>query len=201
MTQSARRAATYQDIAALPEHLVGEIVAGELQVSPRPAIPHALGTSALGATLVPRYQFGDGGPGGWWILDEPELHLGQDVVVPDLAGWRRTRMPELPRDSFVTLAPDWVCEFVSPFTSRFDRTKKLPLYARERIPHLWLLDPSAETLEVFRLEGEHWVLIGSHGGDDVVRAEPFEQIEIDLKRIWGDSVSGSLPQPQPYPAA
>ncbi|HEY4159503.1 MAG TPA: Uma2 family endonuclease [Polyangiaceae bacterium] len=185
MTLPVRRPATYDDIVALPEHVVGEIVGGELQVSPRPAIGHALGSSALGATLMPRFQFGDGGPGGWWILDEPELHFGEDVVVPDLAGWRKERMPELPRKTFLTATPDWVCEFLSPSTSRFDRTKKIPLYAHARIPHLCLFDTLAETLEVFRLESAHWVLLGAHGGDDVVRAEPFDAVALELKRIWG----------------
>jgi Uma2 family endonuclease len=185
MTQPARRPATYDDILALPEHLVGEIVDGELSVSPRPAVPHAIGTSALGATLVTRMQFGDGGPGGWWILDEPELHLAEHIVVPDIAGWRRERMPELPRDTFITITPDWVCEALSPGTARFDRTRKLPLYARLGVSHLWLFDPNIETLETYRLESGHWVLLATHAGDEVVRAEPFEAIEVDLRRIWG----------------
>ncbi len=185
MTLSARRPATYEDILALPEHLVGEIVDGELIASPRPAVPHAVGASALGATLVTRMQFGDGGPGGWWILDEPELHLSEHVVVPDIAGWRRERMPAPPRDAFVTVVPNWVCEVLSPATGRFDRTRKLPLYARLGVAHLWLLDPSLETLEAYRLESGHWVLLGTHASDDVVSTEPFEAIELDLKRLWG----------------
>jgi hypothetical protein len=130
MTLAARRQATYDDLLALPEHVVGEIVGGELVVSPRPSVPHSLGASALGATLLPPFQFGDaGGPGGWWILDEPEVHLSEDVVVPDLAGWRRERMPSPPTEAFVTLPPDWVCEVLSLSTSRHDRTKK---------PWLWI---------------------------------------------------------------
>ena len=185
MTQPAQRRATYEDILALPEHVVGEIIDGELSVSPRPAIPHAIGTSALGATLVTRMQFGDGGPGGWWILDEPELHLEEHVVVPDIAGWRRARMAEPPREAHLSLLPDWVCEVLSPATGRFDRTRKLPLYARLGLPHLWLLDPALETLEVYRLESSRWVLLATHAGDDLVRAEPFEAVEVDLRRVWG----------------
>jgi hypothetical protein len=185
MTLPARRSATYDDLVALPEHLVGELVAGELHVSPRPAVPHSVSASALGATLLTRMQFGDGGPGGWWILDEPELHLVEDVVVPDIAGFRRERLPAPPREGFLTLAPDWVCEVLSPSTSRFDRTKKLPIYAQAHVPHLWLLDPLNETLETYRLEGEYWVLLATHGGEDVVRAEPFDMVELDLKRLWG----------------
>jgi len=185
MTLPARRPATYDDIVALPEHLVGELIAGVLQVSPRPAGPHAVGASALGATLLTRMQFGDGGPGGWWILDEPEIHLDADVVVPDIAGWRRERLPTPPREGVFTLAPDWVCEVLSPSTSRFDRTKKLPVYARGLIPYLWLLDPLNETLEIYRLERENWMLLATHGGEDLVHAEPFGMVEIDLKRLWG----------------
>ncbi len=185
MTSPARRPATYEDIATLPENLVGEIVDGELQVSPRPAIPHAMSASALGASLLPRMQFGDGGPGGWWILAEPEIHLTDDVVVPDLGGWRRDRLPSPPREPYLTLAPDWVCEILSPSTSRFDRTKKLPVYARAGIQHLWLVDPLSETLEVYRLEGGYWVLLATHGGDAIIRIPPFEAIDVHLKRLWG----------------
>lgn len=185
MTQPARRTATYDDNLALPERLVGEIVDGDLSVSPRPGVPHTIGTSALGATLVTRMQFGDGGPGGRWILDEPELHLADQIVVPDIAGWRRERMAEPPRDAVITITPDWICEALSPTTARFDRSRKLPLYARLGVPHLWLLDASLETLEVYRLESGHWVLLATHAGDDVVRAEPFDSIEVNLKRLWG----------------
>jgi hypothetical protein len=122
-TQPAQRPATYEDILALPEHVVGEIVDGELSVSPRPAVRHTMGTSALGGTLVTGMQFGDGGPGGCWILDEPEVHLAEHVVVPDIAGWRRERLPELPSDAFITVASDWICEALSPATARFDRTR------------------------------------------------------------------------------
>ncbi len=186
MTLLARRPATYEDLLALPEHVVGEIVGGDLVVSPRPAVPQAVGASALGATLLPPFQFGDGGgPGGWWILDEPELHLNDDIVVPDLAGWRRERLPRLPTDAFLTLPPDCVCEVLSPSTSRHDRTKKLPIYARVGVPHLWLLDPLAQMLEVFGLEGGHWVLLAAHGGDETLNVVPFESVAVDLKRLWG----------------
>jgi hypothetical protein len=155
-------APTYDDLVALAEHVVGELIAGELHVSPRAAIPHAVAASALDATLLTRMQFGDGGPGGWWILDEPELHLAEDVVVPELAGWRRERLTAAPREGFLTLAPDWVCGPLSHATSRVDRSKKLPLYAGARIQHLCLLDPLNETLEIDRHEGEYWVLLATY---------------------------------------
>lgn len=182
--QSARRRATYADIIALPEHVVGEIISGDLVVNPRPAAPHAIAASSLGATLVPPLQFGDGGPGGWWILDEPELHLGEDVLVPDLAGWRRERLSVPPRDTAFTVRPDWICEVLSPSTSRIDRTKKLPVYAGWGVPHLWLLDPLAQMLEVYELHQGHWTLLSAYGGEEVVRAVPFEVVALDLKRFW-----------------
>jgi hypothetical protein len=191
VTQPARRPPTYDDIAALPDNVVGEILGGELVVSPRPAPQHAVAASALGGTLIPPLQFGDGGPGGWWILDEPEPHLAENVVVPDLAGWRRERMPSLPGGPFFTLAPDWVCEVLSPSTSRIDRTKKLPIYARAAVGHLWLVDPQAQTLEVFRLDAAGWVLHSVYGARDVVNAPPFEGVQVRLDRLWGVEPSSS----------
>jgi Uma2 family endonuclease len=184
MTLPARRPATYADLAALPENVVGEILDGELVVSPRPAPRHAATSSALGVTLGAPFQFGDGGPGGWWIIDEPELHLEENVLVPDLAGWRRERMPVLPEEAFFALAPDWVCEVLSPSTRRTDRTKKLPLYARAAIPHVWLVDPLSQTLEIYGLESGRWVLLATHGGEETVRAVPFESVAFDLARLW-----------------
>ena len=177
--------ATYADIEALPEHLVGELIEGELFVSPRPASLHTLAGSNLGGQLNP---FGQrtppGGRGGWWILDEPELHLGRNVVVPDLAAWRKERMPEYPDAPFFTLAPDWVCEIASPSTSRVDRLKKLPLYGREGVGHAWIIDPPLRTLEILRWHDGHWVIVSTHGDDERVRAEPFEALELELAGLW-----------------
>jgi Uma2 family endonuclease len=147
------RPATYDDLLALPEHVVGEIIDGELHVSPRPAPRHAHAKSVLGGELGPPFHGGRGGPGGWWILDEPELHLREDVLVPDLAGWRRSRMASLPETAYFPFAPDWACEVLSPTTTRLDRSKKLRVSARERVGHAWLIDPAARTLEILRLEG------------------------------------------------
>lgn len=176
--------ARYEDLAALPPHVVGEIVDGELHVSPRPASPHARASSVLGTELGGPFDRGRGGPGGWILLDEPELHLGPDVLVTDLAGWRRERMPEVPRAAYFTLAPDWVCEVTSPSTARLDRVRKLRAYARERVLHVWLIDPDARTLEVYRLEGERYVLLAQHEDAERVRAEPFEAIELELAALW-----------------
>lgn len=182
-----RRLATYADLCAVPDHLVAEIVAGDLHTSPRPAMPHGVASSALGAEIGTPFQFGRGGPGGWWIIDEPELHFSDDVLVPDLAGWRRTRMPDTPTGAYVTLAPDWVGEVVSPNTERFDRVSKLPVYARERVAHAWLINPIARTLEVYRLDAGQWLLLATHGDDALVRAEPFDAAEIDLLHLWGET--------------
>lgn len=185
-SRPATRPATYDDILALPGHVVGEIIDGELIVSPRPAPRHAVAASVLGGELGPPFHGGRGGPGGWWILFEPELHLGDDVVVPDLAGWRRERMPVMPDTAYFTVAPDWVCEVLSPGTARVDRHKKLAVYARERVGHVWLLDPLQRTLEILRLDKGQWIIAGVHAGDEEVPAAPFESIPLSLARLWAD---------------
>jgi Uma2 family endonuclease len=178
--------ATCADILHVPPHLVAEIIDGTLITSPRPASPHARTSSRLGSSLGPPFDVGAGGPGGWVILDEPELHLGPepDVLVPDLAGWRRERMPELPDAAAFTLAPDWVCEVISPSTEAHDRAGKMPIYAREGVAHLWLVDPLLQTLEVFQLEGRAWMLVSVHRGASRVAAPPFAALELDLALLW-----------------
>lgn len=181
----ARKPATYADLEALPPNLVGEIIAGELYASPRPAMPHAVASSVLGYALIGPFQLGVGGPGGWLIVDEPELHLGEDVLVPDLAGWRWERLPpEALTTSAVKLAPDWLCEVLSPSTEATDRAAKMAVYAREGVRHVWLLNPALRTLEVFRLEGRHYSLLGTHTGEATVRAEPFEALALQLRVLW-----------------
>jgi Uma2 family endonuclease len=182
----AKRRATYQDVLDAPAHVVAEIIDGDLSLMPRPATPHAAAASALGEELGPPFKRGKGGPGGWIILDEPEIHFGEDVVVPDLAGWRRERMPEIPSSPYLTLAPDWVCEVLSPSTEALDRSRKLPLYAREQVSHAWLVDPLQRTLEVLRREGSKWLIIDVFVGDTAVRAEPFDAIALELGVLWAD---------------
>jgi Uma2 family endonuclease len=186
MASTVKRRASYEDLLQVPPHLVAEIVDGELHVSPRPASRHALATSALGSELGPPFHRGRGGPGGWWIIDEPELHFGDDIVVPDLAGWRRDRLPEFPDTPAFTLAPDWACEVVSPSTERLDRAKKMPVYAAAGVPHLWLVNPTARTVEVYRMADGRWLLLATHEGAQQVRAEPFEAVELDLAPLWGE---------------
>lgn len=185
-----RKPATYADLEALPENVVGELIAGVLYASPRPAAPHTVAASRLGGELMGPFERGRGGPGGWILLDEPELHLGEDVLVPDLAGWRLERMPSPPRTAAFTLAPDWVCEVLSPSTRALDRAVKLPVFAREGVRHVWLVDPEARTLEVFRLEGGRYTLLVTHSGLAHVRAEPFEAFELELPFLWGEAQGG-----------
>ena len=179
-----RRRATYQDVLDTPAHRVAEVVDGTLHTHPRPAMPHALASSHLGGELVGPYGKGRGGPGGWWIIDEPELHLDEDILVPDLAGWRRERMPEYPDTAWVTLAPDWVCEVLSASTRRLDLHGKRPIYAREGVGHLWLVDPVDRTLEAFELREGEWVLIGSAKDDEPVTIRPFDAITFSLGDLW-----------------
>lgn len=183
-----RKRPTYADIEALPPGVNGEILAGELIVSPRPAPAHAVAGTELSSVLTFRFRRGEGGPGGWWIVYEPELSLGvdpdYDPVVPDIAGWRRETMPSHPESAQYHVVPDWVCEIVSPRSARTDRILKLPFYARAGVRHAWLVDPLAESLEVYRLEGSTWTLAQTFGGPAKVRAEPFDAVEIDLADLW-----------------
>jgi len=181
-----KRRATYEDLMQVPDHLVAEIIDGELVTSPRPATPHAWASTVLSQDLGPLngHAGGAGRPGGWWILMEPELHFGEDVLVPDVAAWRHERMATVPNAAFFTLAPDWVCEVISPSTGRIDRSRKMTIYAREGVRHLWLVDPLANTIEVYRLDAGRWIVSSNHGGDDVVRAEPFDAIAIAVARWW-----------------
>ncbi|MHB8875101.1 MAG: Uma2 family endonuclease [Myxococcaceae bacterium] len=184
MKKGQQRRATYQDLVALPEHLNGEIIDGELFVSPRPAGAHTFASSSLGYDLIGPFQRGKEGPGGWWIVDEPELHFADDVLIPDLAGWRTERMAVYPNAPHLTLAPDWVCEVLSPSTAVLDRKLKLKVYAREGVGHAWLIEPQLKTLEVLRLEDKGWRVVDTFAGADRVRAEPFDAVELDLGPLW-----------------
>ena len=181
-----RRPATYQDILDAPRGKVAEIIRGALHLHPRPRPRHAQAITSLGDEIVSPFGKGRGGPGGWWILIEPELHLGPDVLVPDLAGWQRARMPSLPDEAGISVPPDWVCEVLSPATRTYDLTEKRDIYAEHGVAHLWLIDPQARTLEAFRLADGAWTLIAALHDDAEVRLPPYEAIAFPLAALWAD---------------
>jgi Uma2 family endonuclease len=189
MGGSAKKQASYADVLNAPPNKVAEIIHGELVLSPRPAGPHSVATSALGEELGPPFKRGRGGPGGWILLDEPELHFAHDVLVPDLAGWRRETMPAVANEPYFTIRPDWVCEVLSPSTERYDRAAKVALYAAAGVAHAWLVNPLLQILEVLALSDVtpgQWSVLGVHYNDARVRAKPFEELELDLAILWRD---------------
>lgn len=185
--------ATYADLEAVPANKVAELIGGVLRVMPRPAPRHANAEGGLLEELRGPFQRGRRGPGGWWIFPEAELHFPDptkpgeiDAVVPDVAGWRRERMPVFPDTAAITLAPDWVCEILSEGNEKWDRGEKMTTYARERVPWAWLLDPIDRTLEVYRLDAGRWLAAGAHRRNARVRVPPFEAIELELEALWGE---------------
>lgn len=185
MVDAGKKDATYQDVLDAPRHMIAQIVDGELNLQPRPARRHTRTASRLGYAIGGPFEYDPQGPGGWIITVGPELHLGGNIVVPDLGGWRQARYPDTEEDEpFYTVAPDWLCEVLSPSTASFDRVKKMRVYCREGVKHVWLVDPQARTLEVFRLDGETYRLVTQHDGSETVRAEPFGAIELQLDLLW-----------------
>ncbi|MBO6938696.1 MAG: Uma2 family endonuclease [Deltaproteobacteria bacterium] len=177
-------AALYARYRTLGEGVRAEIVAGEIRMVPAPRPRHVRTASVLGIRLGGKFGFdSDDGPGGWVILDEPELRFGDEIRIPDLAGWRVERYRE-PEDNPIELVPDWICEILSPSTARSDRKEKMPLYATAGVGHLWIIDPALHTLEVYRREGELWVVAGNYEGEDQVSAEPFTEAALDLGALW-----------------
>ncbi len=191
MADAAERLATYQDVLDAPAHMVAEVIGGRLYTHPRPAPKHGVAHTALTSKLVPPFNFGDGGPGGWLILVEPELHFPAgpsevDILVPDIAGWRNERMPRIPETAYFEIAPDWVCEILSPSTARLDRGGKREVYAREGVTHLWLVDPIVRQLEAFELRGAQWVLLATISGSEEVAVAPFGAVPFSLGSLWRD---------------
>jgi Uma2 family endonuclease len=188
------RRATYEDVLRAPEGLVAELIDGELYTSPRPRIRHARVAGRLIGRLERAFDTGDEGPGGWMILMEPELWLHDDTLVPDIGGWHVDRAPTDPEMWRIDIPPDWICEVLSPSTRRYDRVKKMAIYARHGIGHAWLADPIDRTLEVKRLENGRWTEVATYD-EGLIRAEPFDAIEIDLAKIWGPPPESPLPAP------
>ena len=189
MQETLTRRATYADLEEVPPHLVAEILVGRLVTHPRPTGRHSSVHFRLGNVLGAIFEIGLGGPGGWRFLTEPELHMGGDVAVPELAGWRNEHIPGPPAPDplervKIRLAPDWVCEILSPSTEKYDRNEKREIYASAGVKHLWLVDPRIELLEVFALSTGRWTLVHTFANDDAVRVVPFEAGAFRLGRIW-----------------
>jgi Uma2 family endonuclease len=184
MAEPAKKRATYADIEAAPPHLVAEIIDGTLYTHPRPSPRHNVAATALGMRLGDRFQFGNGGPGGWVFVDEPEIKFGDDILVPDIAAWRRERLNDYPEKNYFTVAPDWVCEVLSASTERRDRGIKRRIYAEASVGHLWLIDPRQQQLEAFELSEGNWSLIGTWYSGDAVRAPPFDAVSFSLADLW-----------------
>ena len=179
--------ATYADILSAPPHLIAEIIGGRLVTHPRPAPKHVVGTSRLGLVIGHAYDWKiSKRSDGWWILDEPEIHLGDAVVAPDLAGWRHERMPGVPATAWFDLAPDWICEVISPSTARYNKGEKRDLYAARGVEHLWHIDPAPRLLEVFELSDGKWVLLKTYRDEDSVTAPPFTDAPFSLGLLWAD---------------
>lgn len=184
MAETAKRKATYADLEAVHPHLVAEIIYGSLVTHPRPNPYHAVAHNSLGTELTGPFQKGRGGPGGWIFLTEPELHFGEDVVVPDLAGWKRDRLTPFPQTAYIVTPPDWLCEILSDSTERFDRVEKRQIYARVGVKFLWLLDPRRKFLECYSLVAGKWLLTKTLNGDEIVSAPPFEAVSFSLGLLW-----------------
>jgi Uma2 family endonuclease len=184
VVHSAKESATYNDLLDVPENMIGEIVDGRLVVTPRPAPGHMNVVTILSEALGPPYRRGRGGPGGWIFLFETEIRLGEDIVVPDLSGWRKERFPAEFGHNWTAVTPDWICEVLPPGRFRNDKVRKMPLYARHGVGYAWIIDPVARAMDAFRLESARWSLPASFLENDKVRAEPFEEIEIALGDFW-----------------
>ncbi len=197
MADPAHRQATYADLEAVPPHLVAELLYGSLVTHPRPAPQHAVAANALGAEITNPFQKGQGGPGGWIFMTEPELHLGQNVLVPDIAGWRRERLPSLPKTAWIETPPDWVCEVISPSTEYYDRGVKRDIYAAAGVLHLWLVNPVLRQLEAFQLTAGKWLLAAVVGDNDEVCLPPFDAAPFSLGLLWPfdqSNEAGAAPQ-------
>ncbi len=198
MSEPVKTGVSYEDLYGIDEHEIGQIIDGELIVSPRPSRVHSLAASMLTAGVAPAYAMGGTrGPGGWIILFEPEIKMGEDIVVPDLAGWKEDRLPWEEESNWISISPDWVCEIISTSSVRVDRIKKMVVYAREEVPYYWLVDPRDRTLEVLKLESGRWLVLETFADDDKVRAEPFREVEIDLGRLWRVPRGGSRHRTRP----
>jgi Uma2 family endonuclease len=186
MNEPMEHYASFDDVLSAPEAKIAELLDGVLYLSPRRACREIAAAGALLQELGPAFHRDRTGPGGWLILDQPMLRIGRDVLVPDLAAWRRERLSVLPDADYLKLAPDWVCEILSPHTGKLDRIDKKPRYAAQAVQYLWLVDPSARIVETRELVNGRWTDVGDFGDDASIRALPFQELELDLSRLWRD---------------
>lgn len=188
MVKTVEKPATYEDLLAAPKHMIAEIIHGRLVTMPRPARNHARAASILTGILTSTFDRGVNGPGGWYILFEPELHFGiepnEEIVVPDLAGWRRERTPGPDETAYFTTVPDWTCEFMSPSSRKGGRFEKPGIYASFGVEYYWLGDPAARALETFRLARGKWDKTGAFRDSDLVAAPPFDAVAFALGELW-----------------
>jgi Uma2 family endonuclease len=184
LDQIVKQHATYEDVLAAPRNMVAEIIDGALTLPPRPGPRQSRAASNLGVKIGGPFDADEGGPGGWIILDEQELHLGDEILVPDLAGWRRERMPELPDTAYFETVPDWCCEVLSPSTRSRDLIDKRRIYFDWGVGFLWLVDPDARILEGFRREDAGWTLIGTYEDTEEVAMPPFDAAPFGLGALW-----------------
>lgn len=189
MSDPARKAPTLADLDALPPGIKGEIIEGVLYTMTKPRSRHQFSAANIVADLLNPFHRARNGPGGWWILGEPGIELpNTPEIAPDVAGWRRERMPELPTGP-LTVVPDWVCEVLSPSTRRHNLLVKKPYYARVGVPYHWIVDSEGRTVTAYRLEGGRWVELGTWGDETEARIEPFAEIPLDVSGWWPPGVS------------
>ena len=185
MQDRVKHAATYADLEAVPPHLVAEILFGNLVTHPRPSTEHGAAATSLSDELVGPFQKGRGGPGGWIFIGEEEVHLGPHVTVPDIAGWRRERLPPgSGKTNVLEIPPDWICEILSPSTEKYDRGVKRNIYALYGVEYLWHVDPRVQCLETFTRSDKSWLLTGTFFDNDEVRAAPFAELAFKLGLLW-----------------
>ncbi|WP_394824290.1 Uma2 family endonuclease [Pendulispora albinea] len=197
MAAHARRPATYADLLALPEDVRAEIIDGHIVTMPGALPRHSKSQRAIGSFIGRPFDDddGSGGPGGWWIFLEIDIQLGPNVVRPDLAGWRRERLPDPGDVRPILVAPDWICEILSPSNTAHDRVTKRRIYARHQVRHYWIVDPIARTLETLTLEGERWVDAGTFDDSETARVPPFEAVELPIGRLFLPRSEANDPQP------
>lgn len=176
--------ATYADLEALPAHLTGEILFGELIAYPQPVLRHMKVAASIQSLLFPPYEIGRNGPGGWIFIHEPELHLGEHVCVPDLAGWRTTRLPHVLSEAYLELPPDWICEVSSRSTEKYDKGPKREIHAACGVPFLWQADHEARFIETFKLADGQWVVTKPIGETGTIDVAPFDAASVDAALIW-----------------